>query len=127
MTPETLLGPALAGAVRDLVREELQRVGAAAAPASTVPELLSPAQASKRLNGRPGEDTIRKWIAAGRITPRLNNLSKNPRRPNYLVTIEEVLAAMAGAGRAPEVPEAVDLEAARARARERAGKARGGR
>jgi hypothetical protein len=127
MSPLDVLGPALAEAVRQLVREELQAHGEAAAPTPpALPELLSPEEAARRFKGRPSADTIRGLIHRGRIPPRLTGENPNPKRPSYLVTVDEVLAALKATGKAAPAPEPADLEAARARARERVGKPRGG-
>jgi hypothetical protein len=126
MNPEAVLGPALADAVRQLVREELQRAPAAAT-SSSLPELLSPEEAARRFKGRPSADTIRGLIHRGRIPKRLAGDAQDPKRASYLVTLEEVLAALEASGKPVAAPEPVDLESARARARDRAGKTRGGR
>lgn len=118
MTAVEVLGPLQLEAVRQVVREELQAAARPAAPPP--PELLTPREASERLRGRPSEATIREWIHAGRLLKRTNNLDPNPRRPNFLVQLDEVVAAMAQAGAAPEPPPPADLEAARARARAKA-------
>jgi hypothetical protein len=126
MSPAEVLGAALADAVRQLVREELQARGSVTAPSSAPPELLSPEAAARRFKGRPSADTIRSLIHRGRIPKRLAGHVQDPKRASYLVTVEEVLAALQAGGEAPPAAEPADLEAARARARERAGK-RGGR
>ncbi len=124
MNPADLLGPALADAIRRLVREELQ--ARPADPAVALPELLSPEAAARRFKGRPSADTIRSLIHRGRIPKRLAGDAQDPKRPSYLVTVEEVLAALEASGKpAPPAAEPADLEAARIRARQRAGK-RGG-
>lgn len=101
MTPTNLLGPAMVEAIRAIVREEHSRV---ADQGRVEPELLTPRQASERLGGKPSADTIAGWAKAGRLPRRVNNLGANPRRPNYLVRLEEVRAAMeapAGEGASP--------------------------
>lgn len=128
MSPEAVLGSTLADAVRELVRQELAaRAGAAAVSSPAAPELLSPEAAARRFKGRPCADTIRKLIHRGLIPRRLASEETNAKRPSYLVTTDEVLAALEASGKPAPVAEPVDLEAARARARERAGKNRGGR
>jgi hypothetical protein len=128
MSPLDVLGPALAEAVRKLVREELQARGATAPATPAPPELLSPEEAARRFKGRPSADTIRGLIHRGRIPPRLAGETPNPKRPSYLVRVDEILAALETSGKPlPASEQAADLEAARARARERAGKQRGGR
>lgn len=129
MNPEAVLGPALTGAVRELVRQELLLARGSVAPTSPAPpELLSPEEVARRFKGRPSADTIRSLIHAGRIPERLAGANRNPKRPSYLVTLDEVLAALQASGKAPPAATVpVDLEAARTRARERAGKTRGGR
>ncbi|HEX9051669.1 MAG TPA: hypothetical protein VF841_14145 [Anaeromyxobacter sp.] len=128
MSPEAILGPALADAVRELVRQELAR-GAPAASSPAPPELLSPEEASRRFKGgRPSADTIRGLIHRGRIPRRLAGDEPGPGgRASYLVTVDEVLTALEAGGKPAPAAEPVDLEAARARARERAGKGRGER
>jgi hypothetical protein len=79
MTPDFVLGPALLEAVRQVVREELQGVALTVA-APTGPELLTPAEASERLGGRPSQKTIREWIHVGRLPKRTNNLGMDPKR-----------------------------------------------
>ncbi len=126
MNPADVLGPLQLEAVRQIIREEL---GArpVVAPAAA-PELLSPEGAARRFKGRPSADTIRALIHRGRIPRRLAGDAQDPKRPSYLVTIDEVLAALQAAGKpAPAMPALEDLDAARARARARAGKVRGGR
>jgi len=123
MNAADVLGPALAEAVRQLVREELQGAAAPASPAP--PELLSPEEAARRFKGRPSADTIRALIHRGRIPRRLAGDAQDPTRPSYLVTLAEVLEALEALGKPATAAEAVDLEAARARARERVGKTGG--
>ena len=113
--PIDVLGPALLAAVREVFRLELAAVKD---QAETAPELLSPRQASEHLGGRPSADTISAWVRTGRLPRRVNNLGKNPRRPNYLVRLDEVRAVMeapAGEGESPP-----SLDEARARARTKA-------
>lgn len=130
MTPDFVLGPALLEAVRQVVREELQSVAPTVA-APTGPGLLTPAEASERLGGRPSQKTIREWIHVGRLPKRTNNLGMDPKRPNFLVALEEVRAAMerrADASPPTSAPASLDMDAARARARELVAKTgRGGR
>lgn len=120
MTPEAVLGPALAGAVLELVRQELQRAAAPAAPARS-PWMTPPAAA--RHHGVPVK-TIRALVANGRIKARLRNASENPKQKKYLVNIDEVAAALEDRGPAQPAPAGpsprpIDLEerAARIRAR----------
>ena len=124
MSPDAVLGPTLAEAVRELVRQELQARATAAAPAPAAPELISPEEAARRLGGRPSADTIRGLIHR-ELFPRRPAGKAHPKRPSYLVTVDEVLVALEAGGKPAPAPEAVDLEAVRARARERA--RRGGR
>jgi hypothetical protein len=121
MTPADVLGPALAQAVRELVREELQRAPSAALSTPAAPELLSPEAAARRFKGRPSADTIRGLIHRGLVSRRLAGEGKG--RPSYLLTLEEILAALEANGKPLPTAEPADLDAARARARE---KARGG-
>ncbi len=127
MSAEAVLGSAIAEAVRELVREELRARSAAPTTSPAPPELLSPEKAARRFKGRPSADTIRSLIHHGRIPRRLAGDVQDPKRASYLVTLDEVLAALEASGKPAPTPAPVDLEAARARARERAGKARGGR
>ncbi|MEI6226708.1 MAG: hypothetical protein WCS72_18345 [Deltaproteobacteria bacterium] len=120
MTPAEMLGPAMVEAIRAIVREEQGRAGQVEA----APELLTPPQASEALGGRPSADTIAAWVRSGRLPRRVNNVGANPRRPNYLVDLDEVRAALkAPAGEAESPPS---LEEARARARAKIA-SRGGR
>lgn len=129
MTPDLVLGPALLEAVRQVVRDELQ--GRPVAPVAPEPELLTPREASERLGGRPSPKTIVEWIHTGRLPVRTNNMSPDPKRPNFLVVVDEVRAAVERRPAAPSPP--AELAAARARARElvakvgQRGTGRGGR
>ncbi|WP_243338591.1 hypothetical protein [Anaeromyxobacter soli] len=127
MSPEAVLGPSLAGAVREIVRQELAARGAAAPTSPATPELISPEEAARRFKGRPSADTIRSLIHRGLVKRRVVSEVRDGGRPSYLVTVDEVLVALEASGKAASETEPVDLEAARARARERAGKTRGGR
>lgn len=126
LSPDAVLGPALAAAIRQLVREELAaRTTVLASPQRARPELISPEEAARRFGGRPSADTIRSLIHRGRIQRRVAS-DGDAKRASYLVTTEEVLAALEASGKpVPTTAEPVDLEAARARARERAGKGKG--
>jgi hypothetical protein len=126
MSPADVFTPMQLQAIEQLVEQKLQARGAAVATSPAPPELISPEEASRRLGGRPSADTIRGLIHRGLIPKRL--VGEGKERMSYLVTIDEVLAALVATGKPALAPGApVDLEAARARARERAGKPRGGR
>ncbi len=90
MSPEAVLGPALAAAVRELVRQEIEaRPATLPSPvrrAATVPE------ASKATG--VSVETIRGLIHEGRIPTRLAGANPNPKRRTFLVYAEEVLAAL---------------------------------
>lgn len=120
MSPETLLGPALAGAVLELVRQELQRAAAPATPPRS--PWRTPPDAAREL-GVPVK-AIRALVSSGRITSRLRNVAAEPKQRKYLVNIEEVAAALEDRGQAQPAPAGpssrpIDLEerAARIRAR----------
>jgi hypothetical protein len=125
MSPADVFTQMQLQAIEQLVEQRLQARGAAAASSPAPPKLMSPEDAARLLGGRPSADTIRALIHRGRIPRRLAGDDPKPSRPSYLVTIDEVLAALVATGKPAPAP--VDLEAARARARERAGKTRGGR
>src|SRR5512135_2418781 len=103
MTPHELLGPALLEAIRQVVREELL---ASQESESGPVDLLTPGEASGVLGGRPSAETIVGWVKRGRLPTRTNNVEPNPKRPNYLVSLEEIRGVLAGQERAVEVPEA---------------------
>ena len=112
--PLNILGPALVEAIRQVVREELEAIRDAG-PGPV--ELLTPAEASAALGGRPSASTIVAWVKAGRLPLRTNNVSDNPKRPNFLVVLDDVRAAMnPTGGREPE-PKPTAIDEARARAR----------
>ncbi len=123
MIPEAVLGPALAEAVRTLVREELAR--SASAPAtSAVPE-RRPVTVPRAAEATGlSEETIRELIHAKRIPERLVGANPNPKRRTFLVYVDEVLAALE---RRPDGAEAepVDFQMRAAQLRARAEK-RGG-
>lgn len=127
MSPADVFTPLQLRAIEQLFEQKLQaRAGGAPSPAT--PELVSPEEASRRFKGRPSADTIRSLIHRGLVPKRLAGEAQDPKRPSYLVTTDEILAALQVSGKAAAPPAApVDFEAARARARERAGKTRGGR
>ena len=120
MTPTDLLGPAMVEAIRAIVREEQAR---GAGQGEATPELLTPRQASEAIGGRPSADTIAAWVRSGRLPRRVNNLGRNPRRPNYLVRLDEVRAAMEAPAGAGESPPSLDEARARARAKSAARRA----
>ena len=112
--PLDILGPALVEAIRLVVREELEAIrDGGLRPV----ELLTPAEASAELGGRPSASTIVAWVKAGRLPLRTNNVSVNPKRPNFLVVLDDVRAAMnPSGGQEPESrPSAIDEARARAR------------
>jgi hypothetical protein len=114
MTPEAVLGPAIAAAVRELVRQEMDTrpVMAPQAPARrmmTVPE-------ASRATGVSVE-TIRGLIHGGRIPVRLAGAHPNPKRRTFLVLVDEVLAALAQQPAPPAEPVDFQEKAARLRAR----------
>ncbi len=109
-----ILGPALAEAIRQVVREELEAIRDAG-PGPV--ELLTPAEASAKLGGRPSASTIVAWVKAGRLPLRTNNVSDNPKRPNYLVALDDVRAAMNPNEGQEATPMPSTIDEARARAR----------
>ncbi len=125
MSPEAVLGPALAAAVRELIDQALRARAAA-------PEAAAPARrpvtvpTAAKATGISGE-TIRELIHAGRIPERLAGANPNPKRPTYLVFVEEVLAALERPANAAAAtgPAPVDFGAKAAQLRARAEK-RGG-
>ena len=119
MSPEAVLGPALAEAVRELVRQELE--ARPAPPLAPARRLLTVPEASKETG--IAAETIRELIHAARIPERLAGANPNPRRRTFLVYADEVLAAIE---RAP-APQAspVDFQEKAAKLRGRAEK-RGG-
>lgn len=122
MTPTEMLGPALADAIRALVREELE----AARDAGPAPvELLSPGEASARVGGRPSAETIVAWVKAGRLPLRTNNTANAPKRINYLVRLEEIRAAMTPASAEVIEDKPTSIEDARARGAAKGLRARG--
>jgi hypothetical protein len=123
MTPTDILGPAMAEAIRAIVREELE-AARDAGPAAV--ELLSPGEASERLGGRPSADTIVAWVKAGRLPLRTNNTAAAPRRINYLVRLEEVRQATAPATAEAPADKPTSIEDARARGAARGLRARPG-
>ncbi len=124
----TALGPALVACIRKVVREEFEARAAVVAASPAPPaKLVSPEEASRTLHGRPSADTIRALIHRGVITLRLAGATRDPKRPSYLVTVDEVLAALVASGEPLPLAEPVNLDAARARARECAAGKRGGR
>ena len=119
MTPEAVLGPAIAAAVRKLVRQEMDTrpVMAPQAPARrmvTVP-------AASRATGVSVE-TIRGLIHAGRIPVRLAGAHPNPKRRTFLVLVDEVLAALDQRPAPPAEPVDFQEKAARLRARAERGR-----
>lgn len=120
MSPEAVLGPALMQAVRDLIREELRARGAApeAAPVPVRRPLTVP-KAAKETG--VSEETIRELVHTGRIPRRLAGANPDPKRPTFLVYVDEVLAALERpAPASPPVEKPVDLQAHAAKVRARA-------
>jgi hypothetical protein len=90
LSPIHVLGPALAEAVLQLVRVELQaRATPTTAPARS--PWMTPPAASKLT--RVPVKTIRSWVQDGRIRKRLKNRSPDPKQLKYLVNVEDVIAA----------------------------------
>jgi excisionase family DNA binding protein len=113
MSPEAVLGPALAEAVRELVRREME--ARPAAPVSAVRRTLTVPEASKATG--VSVETIRGLIHGGRIPVRLAGANPNPKRRTFLVYAEEVLTALdRPVARATE-PVDFQEKAARLRAR----------
>lgn len=123
MSPDLVLGPALAEAVRELVRAELQRVTAPPAPARS--PWMTPPSAARSLG--VSVKAVRELIRDRRVVPRLRNASADPKQKKYLVHVDQVAAALEdhparAAAVAPLTPGAppIDLEARAARIRARA-------
>ncbi len=96
--------------VAEKVESALAARGGAPAREAAAP-LLTPTEASRRLGGRPSAQAIAEMVKSGRLPHRLNNLRPNPRRPNYLVRLEEVEAALEARGELAKPPAPVDLRA----------------
>jgi hypothetical protein len=90
LSPVQVLGPALAEAVLQLVRRELQE---RATPMSAPPRSpwMTPPAASKLT--RIPVKAIRSWVQDGRIRKRLKNRSADPKQLKYLVNVDDVVAA----------------------------------
>ena len=113
MTPEALLGPALADAVREIVRREIEaRPAAVTAP---VRRLLTVPAAAKETG--IAVETIRELSHAGRLTERLAGAKANPKRRTFLVYADEVLAALERPAAPAPVPVDFARQAERIRAR----------
>jgi hypothetical protein len=126
MSPEAVLGPALAEAIRELVRQELGSRAAGAAPASGGPERRPVTVPKAAKAAGVGEDAIKELLRTGRLRDHRAALNASRRRPTPLVDVDEVRAALANAGGADdEQEEAVDFGSKAAQIRARAEK-RGG-
>lgn len=90
MSPDLILGPALAEAVRQVVREELAAVRSAQAPVAPASGWMTPPAAWKA-TGVPVK-AIRELIRRGLITARLKNVGRDPKQRKYLVNVDEVKA-----------------------------------
>ncbi|HET6412633.1 MAG TPA: hypothetical protein VFG53_11275 [Anaeromyxobacter sp.] len=119
MTPEAVLGPAIAAAVRELVRQEMD-TRPVVAPEPTARRMVT-VPAASRATGVSVE-TIRGLIHGGRIPVRLAGAHPNPKRRTFLVLVDEVLAALDQ--RPAPSAEPVDFQEKAARLRARAERAR---
>ena len=85
-----VLGPALAEAVLQLIRGELQARSIPANAPHRSPWMTPPSAAKAT---RVPVKTIRSWVQDGRIRKRLKNRSPDPKQLKYLVNVDDVVAA----------------------------------
>lgn len=86
--------PSFEDLVRAIVREELAEAGTAPHMEYSQALLMSVPQAAKATG--ISVDTLRMWIADGRLPRRLRNAEPNPKHPVYLVSISEIRAVAEG-------------------------------
>jgi hypothetical protein len=86
---ESEVSPLTESEVQAIVREELRAVAPAPAP------LLCTIPYASKVTGI-SVDTLRSWIASGRLPRRTKGAVLNSKRPTYLVCLDEIKAAAAG-------------------------------
>jgi hypothetical protein len=64
----------------------------APAPSVTPPTMFCTIPVASKVTSI-GVETLRAWVASGRLPRRMKGAAKNPKRPTFLVSIEEVRAA----------------------------------
>jgi hypothetical protein len=113
MSPEAVLGPALAAAVRELVRQEME--SRPTTSVSPVRRTMTVPEASKETG--VSVETIRGLIHGRRIPTRLAGANPNPKRPTFLGYADEVLAALDRTATLAAEPVNFQEKAAKLRAR----------
>ncbi len=81
--------------VRQIVREEMAKLGGTPTRLERVDPLLLTVPQAAKLTGI-SVDTLRLWINEGRLPYRSKSGVANPKRPTFLVNLDEVKAASEG-------------------------------
>ncbi len=80
--------------IRTIVREELAKAGASPANGHVQPLLVSVPVAAEMTG--ISKDTLRSWIGQGKLPRRTKSAEANPKRPTFLVNVDEVRAVAEG-------------------------------
>ena len=80
--------------IRSIVREELAKGGAANEVHQLRPLLVTVPVAAEMTG--ISKDTLRTWLGQGKLPRRVKSAQANPKRPTFLVNVDEVRAVAEG-------------------------------